>query len=260
MEYIDLLPTETHIEETQLQISRSLGLTFRKDKKARKLLLPELAKTKNGRTYFFENFVDIDFVNHYYKDAIVSNYIPHIGNLIKEKNKTDFLFAKAIEFIANVKANKKKQAIWTSYNLFQKISIQIHWQELSHPYPYARLISTYLISEYLKGKLTIEKITFSIEKIEIVLFNTENTMFVLAQLIMALNYCECYQEVINLYEKYKNSIDLSKFNFDYNYTSIINCVNESKKNLNILFYEIKITPEYIFEQKIHSINEEKPLF
>ena len=61
--------------------------------------------------YFFENFVDIDFINQYYKEAIVSNYTPHIGNLINERNKTDFVFAKGIEFVANVKANKKK----TSY-------------------------------------------------------------------------------------------------------------------------------------------------
>ena len=260
LQYIDLLPSETYVEHTHHQISRSFGLTFRKDKKARNILLPELAKTKNGRDYFFENFVDIDFINQYYKEAIVSNYTPHIGNLINERNKTDFVFAKGIEFVANVKANKKKQAIWTSYTLFQKVNIHTDWQELSHSYPYSRLISVYLISEYLKSKLTIEKVMFAIEKIENVLIANGNPLFVLAQLIMALNYCEYSQEVINVYEKYKNSIDISKFNFDYNYNSIINCVNESKKSLNILLHENNVTTDYIFEQRFHSVNEKKPLF
>ena len=101
---------------------------------------------------------------------------------------------------------------------------------------------------------------FAIEKIENVLIANGNPLFVLAQLIMALNYCEYSQEVINVYEKYKNSIDISKFNFDYNYNSIINCVNESKKSLNILLHENNVTTDYIFEQRFHSVNEKKPLF
>ena len=55
----------------------------------------------------------------------------------------------------------------------------------------------------------------------------------------------------------KNSIDISKFNFDYNYNSIINCVNESKKSLNILLHENNVTTDYIFEQRFHSVNEKK---
>lgn len=260
LQYIDLLPSDTYVAKTHRQISRTFGQVFRKDIKARNVLLPELAKTKNGRDYFFETFVDIDYINQYYNKAIVNNYIPAIGSLNEIKNRTDFVFAKSIEFIAYVTSNNHKRAISSSYELFQKINVQSHWQEFSHPYPYARLISVFLISEYLKDKLTSSKVMFSINKIENVLNHNDNPLFVLAQLIMALNYCECYQEAIGVYEKYKGSIDSSNSTFDYNYASIINCIKNCKENLNIMFQEEILNSVYVFEQRVNSINKKTPVF
>ena len=55
-EYLNLLPKENVHFQTQVKIGDSFGNIFRKDKKARAVLLPQLAKTASGRTYFYESF------------------------------------------------------------------------------------------------------------------------------------------------------------------------------------------------------------
>ena len=230
LEYLELLPSENLDWNTQLNIANSLGTVLRKDKKAQAVLLPQLAKTEVGRMYFYESFVDIDFINSYYNDAVSKHYLPRIEAYNQKKYITDLTFAKAIEFIAHLKARRKKEAIKTAYALFQKADINTHWKEFIHPFPYARLISVYLISEHLKKKLTQQKIDFTIEKIEEVITNTNQPTFLLAQLIMALNYCKYYQEIIDLFEKYESLIE-QKVKTSSDYLPIIICVKNAYAKL-----------------------------
>jgi len=232
LEYLDLLPNENLNWNTQLNIANSLGSVLRKDKKARAVLLPQLAKTKVGRTYFYESFVDIDYVNQYYQDAISSYYLPRIEVYDQRKYVTDYTFAKAIEFIAHLKVRKRRDAILTASELFQKVDINTPREVFIHPFPYARLIAIYIISEYLKKKLNQQKIDFAIEKIEEVITNTNQPTFLLSQLIMALNYCNYYQEIIDLFKKHESIIE-QKVKTSSDYLPIIVCVKNAFAKLGI---------------------------
>lgn len=257
-EYLNLLPKENIHFPTQLKIADSFGNIFRKDKKAREILLPQLAKTNTGRTYFYESFVDIDFINQYYQKAITNFYLPYSSPYNQKKYLTDFIFTKAIEFIAKIKSGDKKEAIVISFELFQKIDVNIAWQELSHPFPYARLMSVYIISEYLKNNLTVEKTSFAIDKIEDVIANISQPTFVIAQLIIAFNYCEKFEEVLDLYNKYESIID-SHQKTSSDYFIIVSCVNNAYDQLNINSAITSLSLDYQFKDAEASSLLDKPI-
>ena len=258
LEYLELLPSEKLDWNTQLNIANSLGTVLRKDKKAQAVLLPQLAKTEVVRMYFYESFVDIDFINSYYNDAVSKYYLPRIEVYDQRKFITDFTFAKSIEFIAHLKAKKRKEAIKTSFELFQKVDINTHWKEFIHPFPYARLIAIYIISEHLKKKLTQQKIDFAIEKIEEVIANTNQTTFLIAQLIMALNYCKYYQEIIDLFDKYESLIE-QKVKTSSDYLPIIICVKNAYTKLGITATISTNKLDYSFLDIKQSSKNNKPI-
>lgn len=234
LEYLELLPSENLNSTIELKIVESLGWVLRNDKKARKALLPELAKTKNGRRYFYESFIDIDYVNEYYADAIGMYYLRFNSGLDKSKQITDITFGKSIEFIGALKKEKTKKAIQTACELLNKTPIDISWQELAHPFPYARLILVYLISEFLKNRLTDRKINAAIEKIErtIPYLPPSQGALMLSKLMMALNYCGKYNAVIDLYKLYSYTIQESTKGNE-NYLTILNCVRNSTEKIGL---------------------------
>lgn len=235
-----MLPKEKLHFPTQLKIANSFGNILRKDPKAREALLPQLAKTTSGRTYFYESFVDIDFLNVYFQKALTNFYLPNSKPYNQPKYLADFVFTKAIEFIAQVKAKRKKKAIKVSYELFQKVDVNIACQKFIHPFPYARLMSVYVISEYLKNNLSQQKVDFVIENIENVIINQTATdaTFMLAQLIMALNYCKQPHIVIEIYTQHQSIIDNS-IKDSSNYMAIISCLENSYQLINKKFNCIK---------------------
>lgn len=233
--YLDHLPPFFTDHHLLTDIGQSLGKVIRTDFKARTILLPELAKSKVGRFYFYENFVDIDYINEYYRQSISKYYLKHLKpNNVSQFN-TDFVFAKSIEFIGLLKLNKHKEALLCSYILFKKINIEATPSHFLHPYPFSRLIAIDLISEWLKKRLTVSKIEHSIFRIESLISkeNNFNATFILAQLMMALNFCSAYQEVIDLYKKYDVLIHNSIKTTD-NYLPIMNCVKNSFLKLGII--------------------------
>ncbi len=232
--YLEYLPAYFTDYDLLKNVGQSLGKVIRKDLKARSILLPELAKSKVGRFYFYENFVDIDYLNHYYKDAITKHYLKYLTPNSPKIYNADFIFATSIEFLALIKIAKYKEAIRCSYILFKEVDINTPSELFKHPYPYSRFIAIYLISEWLKKSLTINKIETSIFRIEKLMLSQESFSgtFVLAQLIMALNFCCAHKEVINLYDKYESLINTAEKSSD-NYLPIINCVKNSYLNLGI---------------------------
>lgn len=234
IDYIERLPVDFSNFTLLCDIGQSLGKVIRIDNKARVKLLPELAKTTAGRFYFYENFVDIDYINNYYRESISKYYLKHLTPNNGLKYNADIVFAKSIEFLGFVKSGKFKEAIKCSYILFKEVNIQSEPELFLHPYPYSRLISIYLITEKLKKSLTSKKVEKSIYRVEELISRETNYngTFVLAQLIMALNFCSAYQEVIDLYKKYEVLINNSEKSTD-NYIPIINCVKNSYLNLGI---------------------------
>lgn len=226
LEYLKLLPIHHKDFSVQLKIGEALGRSFRKDEKARTYLLPKLAKSEYGRIYFYESFVDIDYLNFYYKDALVNYYLPNTSKMDTKKHITDVVFAKTLEFIAHLKAHQKKKAIRTAYELFKQIPVETHWKEFAHPFPYARFISVYFIYLHFTGNLNNTNKQWSINKIVELAKVQPQPSFVFAQLLMALNYCENYHEIITIYNEHNNLIFKNrKTNLDY--LPNLNCINNA---------------------------------
>ena len=108
LEYLKLLPINISLGDTQKKISEIFGEVFRKDREARNILLPKLAKMPEGRLYFYETFVDIDFLSVYYADSL-SEYEEYINPKEKIKSKRDFIFVNTIKFLNYLKTNQKKE-------------------------------------------------------------------------------------------------------------------------------------------------------
>ncbi len=234
-EYLDLLPEEGIEFEKRHKIADALGKTIRHDKKSRNYLLKRLAKSHNGRIYFYETFVDIDYLNVYYSDALNNYYLKSQNSFNKKNVNSDTTFAKSIKFISDLKSGHKKKAIYTANELLSKVSINTHWSEFGHPFPYARMLSVYIIQLYLQKKLTTKHIEFCISKIEKTIPSLDPTAatFVLSKLIIALNYCERYGDVIALYDKYRETISKS-IKSTHEFIPIMLCYENSCRRMNIL--------------------------
>lgn len=234
-EYLDLL-SGTGIEfETRHKIADALGKTIRHDKKSRDFLLKRLAKSQNGRIYFYETFVDIDYLNVYYSDALNNYYLRSLSSLSKKNVNSDTAFAKSIKFISHLKHGQKGKAIFTANELLDKVNINTHWTEFGHPFPYSRLLSVYILQLFLQNKLTTKDVDFCISQVETIIPKLDPTAatFVLSKLIIALNYCERYSDVIALYDKYRAIISKS-IKSTHEFIPIMLCYENSCRGMNIL--------------------------
>lgn len=261
LDFIEQLPNDNSLPfEIRHKISESIGVCIRNDKVARKKLLPALAKTLNGRKYFYETFIDIDYIGDYYKYSIHDNYLKHTSPQKGKKYIADLVFGNAILFIAQLKEHKKKQAIKIGYQLLQKVPIETHWLEFAHPFPFGRLASIYIIYKHLTKSLTqtqIERVVDRIEQTFIHLSPTECT-FMLSQMIMALNYVEEYNLVIQLYAKHKNIVSQS-YKSNTEYVPLINCVRHSLKKLNQESSPFDDIEPFLFSSFSKSTTIESPL-
>ena len=231
LQYLKGIPVDIidEVPSTVYKMSSILGHVFRKDPVARKTLLPELAKTEQGRLFFYENFVDVEWHNGYYADAMFY-YKKHINYNNKEISNRDFVFANTIEINDYLRRNRKKQAIKGSYDLIKKINPkEANPQTIGHIIPTARYYATYMIYLFLTKSLTDKKVAQIFASIDS-LINTSDlsspNTFIISELFRSLRYCKRYHDVIGYYENYNKS-DIA---FDYSdkyYPTIIDAVKMS---------------------------------
>jgi len=212
LEIIDEMPG------TVYKMGSILGHVFRKDSVARKALLPELAKTEQGRLFFYETFVDVEWHNSYYADAMFY-YKKHINYNNKNRSNRDFVFASTIEINNLTCRNRKKQVLKKSYDLIKRINPEeANPNTIGHKMPTTRYYATYMIYLFLTKSLTdknVKQITASINA----LINTTNlsstNTFIISELFRSLHYCKRYHDVVEYYEGCKSSN--IKFNYPAKY-------------------------------------------
>ncbi|HKL40534.1 MAG TPA: hypothetical protein VJ894_07640 [Cryomorphaceae bacterium] len=144
---MEKLPHSSEAQYPQrIALAEVLGLAIRRDRKARKVLLPELAKTTNGRFYFYETFVDLDYLNDYYADALTHylNYLPSNNKKLRER---DLLFTINVQFRRNILYKSKKSAAKSAYQLNNIDTEKLDRSDDSHYLPLGRTIFTRILSE-----------------------------------------------------------------------------------------------------------------
>lgn len=233
LEYFSMLPDEHIPYKVVHRVSNALGLSLRRDAKARHALLEPLAKRKNGRVIFYENFVDIDYIHDYYVPAIKQHYSRYISPIDQQKYNSDWVFASALEFISYIKRGDKRRALACAYALFQKFPIETDFREFSHAFPYARLLSTFIISEHLKNQLTTAKVAFCLRKLEETVPNiaSMDRLWVLQQVTMALNYCGRSEDIIALYHQHRDTIHTQQLSTNINV--LLQCVERAAHKLGL---------------------------
>lgn len=238
LEYINMLPPSEHASETMHQkIAETLGVFLRQSKKGRDLLIPELAKSDNGRGYFFENFVDIDYLNIYFSEAL--NYYKKGSTVFnKREQKQAHIFANSIQYLNLLKTNNKREAIKNAH-LISKIIPQkeVSISTLNHVYPVARYYYTQLTYLYVSKQLTIQKLESILNSVKGTIdnntLNSKELIILLSQVCEALLFCKCYTEIRWLYLHYKKEIDTG-YNGAFAYLPLISAIVKSYEQLQEL--------------------------
>lgn len=255
LQYVEMLSDEHMAYPTKEQFGTALGRSLRNNVQARKYLLEPLAKSKAGRSMFYENFVDIDYLHAYYLPAIQRHYTKYISPLDRTKYNSDYVFAKALEFIAFVKLKDRRKAIACAYALLQKFPIQSDWREFSHPYPYSRLLGIYLINEHLKKALTSVKVDYCLGRLEelVPAIEARDRLWVISQVAMALNYCGRSEDIVALYQAHMTTIH--KLHPNTTVRSLMKCIERAADKLGISTDIPPAKPLYQFISHERSLRE-----
>lgn len=235
LEYINLLPPSEHTPDTMHQkIAETLGVFLRNSKKGRDILLPELARTVNGREYFFEEFVDLDFLNTYFAEAL-EYYKKGTTIFNKSKQKQAIIFANSIQHLNLIKTNNKRAAIKNATAIQKIIPIEeVSMSALNHIYPIARYYYTQLTYLQLSKQLRPEKVDGILNNVTSTINNntlsSKEIIFLLGKVCEGLLYCKCYHDICWLYQSYKKDIELG-YKTAHAYIPLISAVIQSYEQL-----------------------------
>lgn len=209
LQYLEKLP---HPSEAQyphrIAVAEVLGLAIRRDRKARKVLLPELAKTTNGRFYFYETFVDLDYLNDYYADALdyYLKYLPFEDKKLKER---DLLFTTNVQFRRSVLYQSKKSAAKSAYRLTSIDTKKLDRSDNSNYLPLGRTIFTEILSEgYLRRD---GDFSAAIKRLHQFCAETDSigiVVFLISEAVQALYLLKEFPLIREIALEYLNEIDM----------------------------------------------------
>lgn len=149
IKYLQRLPPEQEANQAQrMHIAAVLGTFIRRDRKAQKHLLPALAKIPQGRFYFFESFVDLDFLHVYFAHAL-DDYLKEVHRVGHATKKRDILFALNLQFRRDLFHGPKRAAAKTSYRIQQVETGSFDLGNQSSWFPVARTFFTEIMTEGL---------------------------------------------------------------------------------------------------------------
>lgn len=270
--FLDMLPMERRPFRQQLEISSCLGFAIRRDPEARKKLLPELAKRQAGRIYFYENFVDFDYLDVYYNQAVQKHYLSYSDPSDEYKYRSEYVFSRSLAFIGKLRAKREKEAIRIAYDLLQKVPINLERSDFSHPFPYTRLLAVYIIYSHLTNRLSEKRLRLIHNKLhELLLWGMEEEHknydgsdyppppnFVLARIIVALHYCERYQEVLEFYAAFSDFLIPRNTTTD-NFSLLRNCVEHAAVVIGRKIRIPKLSPTHLLTADERNLHLNKPL-
>ena len=206
LEYLDVVA-----QYDEGKYSNMIGPVFksalRTDKKARKILIPELTKTRSRRSLTVERSVDIDYLDTYYQDVITESK-KNIEHNDKKLYNSDLAFYNSVLFLHSINHNSKKSSIKYAYELISKIRPEeANEDNIKYTFPIIRYHATYLMYLHLSKQLNDKQLNSVIEQVEVIILNAQNEnnliSFAVSEIFKALVFCGRYNDIIFLYNKYK---------------------------------------------------------
>lgn len=235
LEYIDKLPPIEHIsEDIHRKIAATLGVFLRKSQKGRTILLPELAKSVNGRLYFFEKFTDLDYLNYYFSDAL-DIYKKYTTAFDKNRQFQDLIYANSVQYVNQLRTNQKRAAIKNATIIHDILPIEeVAIDTLNHIFPVARYYYTHLTYLQLTKQLHPQKVEIVLNQVITTIdnksLNSRDLIILLGVVCEALLFCQCYQEVCYLYQRYKKGIETG-YKGAFAYIPLMSAVTKSYEQL-----------------------------
>lgn len=231
IKYLKRLPPEgetTH--ELRMEIPEVLGPFIRHDRKAQKHLLPELAKFPQGRFYFFETFVDIDFLHVYYADALDDylKYTNKAGNGYKDR---DIRFGLNLQFRRELFHGPKRAAAKTAYRIKQlhprdlDLSNHLYW------FPVARTFFTdFMTQGALRQNGNLEPLISSLHAHCAIAPDVDTKGYVLSESLQALYFLKQYAVIREIGLEYLSVIPLLTRHGSF-YTPLVLILKEVDRRL-----------------------------
>ncbi|MGY6562892.1 MAG: hypothetical protein ACXITV_12390 [Luteibaculaceae bacterium] len=229
LDFLKMLPVEQNSNKFKLPLGNILGFHLRNaDPKTQKKLLEEFSKCAGGRAYFFENFVDVDYLHGYF-GAGLDYYISNINVQHKPKMAEDLIFGYGLKTLGYVKLNKHKQAYQNAYQIISRFPLEKISKNFGiRSFPFGRLLFTHLTYAYLNqsvAQYSFKQLTQILQE-KVNEISDAEKIFVISQFIEALFYAKDYKNVIETYLRYKNVID-TNHHYSYSYLPIATAVEKS---------------------------------
>jgi hypothetical protein len=208
LDYLKLLEGRCSPDsKPQLKIGEIIGISMRCDTEVRKLLIPEMVHFPQGRFFFFESFVDEDYLDGYFGDALLTYKNFHF-DLFENQKIQDSIFANTLLFWKAVLQKDIAKIRRIGYALFSINEQSISISNNLHAHPVGRWLAYRLIYWKYSNQLTLWKIekTISLIKNELIQSDIEQKRIILSYVMEVFSLLEIYQETIYLFEKYKSQI------------------------------------------------------
>lgn len=229
IDYIQQLPIGGIGLKRHNAIKESFGTFFRNDRKGRKLLIPELAKIEQGRHYFFESFVDFDYLHQYYSSGL-QYYQKHIKTHQPQLACRDFVFSQSVLIIAAIQKRDLRTAKRLSYELFSyKLRNDNSIIGFSHVWPFARYNALHLIYMYLQNNLRPAFLHDTIKRFrdQMSFPSAHFQQILLSELLQALLYCKRFNEIPDVFNEFITLTDSNHSICSSQYNSIRFCLQKA---------------------------------
>jgi len=205
LEYLDIIAVYNDGNPTY-SIAPVFKKALRTNKKARKILIPELTKTRNRRSLTVERNVDLEYLDTYYKDVIIASK-KNIDYADKALYNSDISFYNSILFLHSIKHNSKRNSLKYAFGLVSQIRLEEADEDhFYHMFPLVRYFATYIMYLHLSKKLDDKQLNLVIERIETLIidkyYHVDIAPFAVSEVFRALVFCERYNDVVFLYNKY----------------------------------------------------------
>jgi len=181
-------------------VSNLLGKYARQDRELARELLPMLAKTERGREYFFESFVDLDYLDDYLIDAF-DFYDKHSDGTSTAKGRTEFVFSNSLRLLNHF----EKDDMPAFKNLAENVFSTLHPRDITnetclHLNPVARYSAFWLLYQYVEKKLSDNIIDFFLHRMQEMIDQRTLPNMILMHSLYALHYSKLFEHLITFYE------------------------------------------------------------